>query len=218
MSSSANKNSGKSENVGKKYYVRYMLSLRCKKTMNEELKKLNTKFIILPYSAVEFPDGIEQKKVDTFKRNLRKSGLDLLNQHESLLVDKIISMIIEVIHEFDDLPNLTYSEIISKNITDVGESVLKIFTEVVGMSVIQFILIHKIDRIKEFLLYENFSLSEISKKLNYKSEEDLIAQFKKYTGLTPEHFLKLKDERNKIIAQSNQKSKENKSVKKVPVG
>lgn len=208
----------KSDNMSKKFYVRYMLSLRCKKILREELSKLETKHIILPYSAIEFPDGVEQKKISTLQRNLRRSGLDLLNLQESILIDKIINMIIEVIHEFDDLPNLNYSEILAKNIFESNESVLKIFTEVVGMSVIQFIVIHKVDRIKEFLLYDDLSLLEVSKRLNYKSEHHLIAQFKKCTGLTPAHFKKLKDERTKIILQSKQAPKEDKSFKNKPVG
>lgn len=210
-------NSLKSDMVGKKYYVRYMLSLRCKKIVRDELEKLDTKHIILSYGAIEFPDGIEQKKIITLKRNLRRSGLDLLTLHESMLIDKIISIIVDVIHEFDDLPNLNYSEIIAKNVYESNESVLKIFTEVVGMSVIQFIVFHKVDRVKEFLLYNNLSLLEISKKLNYKNEQHLVAQFRKFTGLTPTHYMHLKEERAKIITQSMRESKEKKSTKNKPV-
>ena len=188
--------------MSKKFYVRYMLSLRCKKVVRNELERLKIKYSILPYSAIEFPDGIDQKKINSFKKRLRRSGLDLLDIYESMLVEKIISTILEVVHEFEDLPNLTYSEIIVKNLSEANESVLKIFTEVVGMSVIQFIVTHKIDRIKEHLLYDDYTLAEISKRLNYKNEQYLVAQFKKYTGLTPSHFQKLKAERAKNILQS----------------
>lgn len=195
-----------------------MLSLRCKKIVREELRRLDCKHTISPFWAIVFPEDTEPHKIITLKRNLLRSGMDMLDLHESMLVDKIISTIIEIVHEFDDLPSLTYSEIIAKNIYETNESVMKIFTEVVGMSVIQFIVSQKVDRIKELLLYDDLSLLEISKKLNYKSEHHLIAQFKKYTGLTPDHFCKLKEERSKIIAQSMQESKEKMAYKNKPVG
>ena len=196
-----------------------MVSLRCKSIVKEELKKLDVKYSILPYGAIEFSDEVGQKKLHSFKRNLRKSGLDLLDLNESILIDRIISTILDMIHSFDELPKLTFSEIISKNISDDNDAVLKIFTEVVGMSVIQFIVTQKIEKIKEFLLYDDLTLAEISRLLRYKNEQHLVAQFKKYTGLTPDHFLKLKEERNKIIRQSLNESGGKKTINtNKPVG
>ncbi|TVQ00248.1 MAG: helix-turn-helix domain-containing protein [Balneolaceae bacterium] len=187
-----------------KLYVRYMVSLRCKMIVRDELKKLEIKHSILPYGAIEFLDEITQKELNTLRRNLRKSGLDLLDVRESKLVERIINTIIEVIHYFDELPKLTYSEIISKNVDEANESVLKIFSEVVGMSLIQFIVTQKVERVKEILLYEDMSLPEISYILHYKSEQHLIAQFKKYTGLTPAFFSDLKKERQNIASRNSQ--------------
>jgi AraC-like DNA-binding protein len=196
-----------------------MVSLRCKSIVKEELKKLDVKYSILPYGAIEFSDEVGQKKLHSFKRNLRKSGLDLLDLNESILIDRIISTILDLIHNFDELPKLTFSEIISKNISDDNDAVLKIFSEVVGMSVIQFIVTQKIEKIKEFLLYDDLTLAEISRLLRYKNEQHLVAQFKKYTGLTPDHFIKLKEERNKIIRQSLNESGGKKTINtNKPVG
>lgn len=218
MTSSSILTNTNSENVGKKFYVRFKLSLRCDNIVRKELKKLETNHTLLPYNAIEFPDGIEQKKVNTFNKNLQKSGMDLLNLYESLLIDKIISTIIEVIHNFDQLPSISYKDLIAENLDVASESVLKIFSEVVGMSVIQFIVIQKVDRVKEHLLYNDYSLGKISKKLNYESENHLIAQFKKITGLTPDHFQKLKEERKKLISQNKNESKEKKTAKSKPAG
>jgi len=188
--------------VNMKLYVRYMVSLRCKMVVREELRGLQIEHSILPHGGIEFPEGITNGELNTLKGNLRKSGLDLLNIHESKMVEKIINTIIEVIHYFDELPKLTYSEIIAINLGEANRPVLKIFAEVVGMSVIQFIVVHKVERIKELLLYDNLPLSEITKILNYKSEQHLIAQFKKYTGLTPLYFRELKKDRCNIASQS----------------
>jgi AraC-like DNA-binding protein len=200
-------NDGKSL-VNMKLYVRYMVSLRCRKTVKNELKKLEIKHTLLPYGAIKFHNELTQKKLNALKRNLRKSGLDLLNTRESKLIDRIISTIIEVIHSFDELPKLSYTEIICNNSGDLNESVFKIFSEVVGMSVVQFIVLQKIERIKELLLYHDLPLSEIALMLNYKNEQKLTAQFKKLTGLTPDYFLELKKERLIIASQSSKKSPE----------
>ncbi|MEX2603353.1 MAG: helix-turn-helix domain-containing protein [Gracilimonas sp.] len=194
------------DNVNMKLYVRYMVSLRCKKIVQEELKKFELKHSFSPHGAIEFLEEVSPDELDTLKRNLRRSGLILLDVVESKMVDRIIDTIIEVIHYTDELPKLSYSEIIANNLADANESVLKIFTEVVGMSVIQFIVTQKVERIKEFLLYDDLPLSEISNLLRYKSEKHLIAQFKKNTGLAPSYFEELKNERKNLAAQSLQNS------------
>ena len=181
--------------VNTKLYVRYMVSLRCKMIVKEELKKLDLQYSFSPYGGIEFLDKVTQKDLSTLKTNLQKSGLDLLNVYESKLIERIINTIIEVIHYFDELPNLSYAEIIAKNLNEANESVLKIFTEVVGMSVVQFVVVQKVERIKEFLLYDEVPLSEITKILRYKSDQHLVAQFKKVTGLTPSFFKQLKQKR-----------------------
>jgi len=178
-----------------KLYVRYMVSLRCKMIVREELKKLGIQYSILPHGAIQFLDEVTQEDLNTLKTNLQKSGLDLLDVYESKLIERIINTIIEVIHYFDELPNLNYAEIITQNFGEANESVLKIFSEVMGMSVIQFIVVQKVERTKELLLYDDVTLPEITNILRYKSEEHLIAQFKKVTGLTPSFFKQLKQKR-----------------------
>ncbi|TVR14546.1 MAG: AraC family transcriptional regulator [Balneolaceae bacterium] len=190
--------------VKTKLYVRYRVSLRCKEIVKNELKKLNIKHSILPYGGIEFHGDVSQIKLDKLRRNLQRYGLVLLDVHESLLVNRIIITISEVIHNFEKLPKLTYSEVIAKNIGETNESVLKIFSEVVGMSVVQFIILQKIERIKELLLYDDMPLAEIADLLSYKSEQHLVAQFKKVTGLNPGYFKKLKKERMIIASQRSQ--------------
>ena len=178
-----------------KLYVRYMVSARCKTIVREELNKLGIAYSISSHGGISFLEEVTQEEINTLKRNLWESGLDLLDIHESKLIDRIITSISEVIHYFDELPNLTYTEIIAQNLGDANESVLKIFSEVLGMSVIQFIVIQKVERIKELLLYDDISLSEMTYILRYKSEQHLIAQFKKITGLTPAFFKQIKQKR-----------------------
>jgi hypothetical protein len=199
--------------ANRKLYVRYMVSLRCKKIVKEELDKLDIFYNLNDYCAIEFSDDVTPKSLSTLKRNLRKKGLDLLNPEESKLIDGIITSIIEIIHNFDQLPKVTYSEIIHDKLGRENESilVLKIFFDVTGMSVVQFIVYQKIERAKELLLYYDMPIDEIANTLNYESLDKLIAQFKKYTGLTPFYFKELKSERNRI-ASSIKKASINREV------
>jgi AraC-like DNA-binding protein len=190
-----------------KLYVRYMVCLRCKMILKKELRKLEIKYAISPYGAIEFLEEVSAKKVAILKKNLKKSGLELLNIQESKLIDRIINTIIEVIHYFDELPKLHYAEILNEKLGMENKPVLKIFSDVIGISIIQFIVLQKIERVKELLLYDNLSTAEITKLLNYKSEELMINQFKKYTGLTPEHFMEFKNKRIKIISQKASEAK-----------
>ncbi len=192
-----------------KLYVRYSVSTRCTKVIKDELKKLGITYSLLPYGGIEFDDKVTYQEINTFRGNLQKSGLDLLDVYESKLVDRIITTIIEVVHGFDELPKLTYSEIIVNNLGESSVHYSKIFSDVVGMSIIQFIVLQKVDRIKELLLYEDIPLSEITTMLKYKNLEYLVAQFKKHTGLSPAYFKDLKNERMEIAAKTHKIATQN---------
>lgn len=185
--------------AGHKFYIKYMVSLRCKMIVRKELEKLDLAYTISPHGAIEFHEEVTQDELDELKKNLQRSGLELLDAANSKLIDRIIKTIIEVIHYSDELPNLSFDDIISKNIGTGNDPILKIFSDVKGMSIMQFIISQKIERIKELLLYEDLSISEITEKLRYKNEHYMIAQFKKHTGLSPAYYKKLKNERSKIL-------------------
>jgi len=187
----------------KKLYVKYMVSLRCKLVVKEELKKMGIKHAITAQGAIDFFDEIAESQFIELKKNLQKSGMELLDQNNSMLVDRIMNTIIEVIHYSDELPKLSFSDVISEKIHSGEEAILKIFSDVKGISLMQFIVIQKIERVKELLLYDDLTLPEIAGKLNYKNEQYLAAQFKKHTGLTPSYFRQLRKERMGISVQTN---------------
>jgi len=211
MSVSKSGNNSGSENVRKKLYVKFMVCLRDKIVVQSELDRLGLKYRISVQGAIEFLEVITKIQYYELKKSLSKSGLILLDEQESMLIDRIINTIVEVIHYTDKLPKISFSEIINEQTGLRDESILKIFSDVKGMSVMQFIIIQKIERAKELLLYENRSLSEIADILNYKNQDYLVAQFKKLTGLTPAFFIELKNERSKITSQSAKVSNVTKS-------
>ena len=180
------------------FYVKYMLCLRDKNIVKSVLDDQALNYRISDHGAIELLQGITKSQHQNLRMSLLRSGMYLLNQKESMLIDRIINLIVDEIHNEDILPDLTFSDIITQQRSLGEKSILKIFSDVKGVSVLQFIVIQKVERVKELLLYENRSLSEIAKFLNYKNKNFLIAQFKKITGLTPDYFKRLRKERIEV--------------------
>ena len=178
-----------------KLYIKYMVSLRCKMMVKEELKKLGLKYVVLDLGMVEVLEDITQEQRDQLKINLLRSGLELLDDKRSILVEKIKNVITELIHYSDELPTINYSDFISEKLNYDYTYLSNIFSEVKGITIQQYIIINKIERVKELLLYDELNLTEISHKLHYSSVGHLSNQFKKITGLSPSYYKQLKQKR-----------------------
>ncbi len=178
-----------------KLYIKYMVSLRCKMMVTEELKRMGLHYALIDLGMVEVLEDMTLKQRDQFKLNLALSGLELLDDKKSILIEKIKSVIVEMIHYSEELPRVNYSEHISQKLNYDYTYLSNIFSEVKGITIQQFIIIHKIERVKELLLYDELNLTEISHKLHYSSVAHLSNQFKKITGLSPSFYRKLKQKR-----------------------
>lgn len=182
-----------------KLYIKYMVSIRCKMVVKEELKKLGINCVILDLGSAEIMEDLSSEKREKLKLVLLKSGLELMDDKKSILIEKIKNIIIEMVHYTDELPRLNYSDYISQKIGQDYTHISKIFSEVKGITIEQFIIAHKIERVKELLLYDELNLTQISYMLNYSSVSHLSRQFKKVTGLTPSFFKQLKDKRRNTL-------------------
>lgn len=182
-----------------KLYIKYMVSLRCKMVVKEELKKLGLHFIVVDLGEVEVMEDLTQNQHDILKEALLKSGLELMDDKRSVLIEKIKNVIVEMVHYADELPKINYSDYISEKLHYDYTYLSNLFSEVKGVTIQQFIILHKIERVKELLLYEEFTLTEISYQLQYSSVAHLSNQFKKITGLTPSQFKLLKYKHRKPI-------------------
>jgi len=180
-------------------YIKYMVSLRCKLVVKEELKKLGLHYMNVDLGTVEILEDITQIQKQELKENLLKYGLELLDDRRNILIERIKSLIIEMIHYSDELPRVNYSEYISEQLGYDYTYLSNIFSEVKGITIQQFIIIHKIERVKELLLYDELNLTEISYQLHYSSVAHLSNQFKKITGLTPSYYKKIKKMRRKNL-------------------
>lgn len=164
--------------------------------VKEELKKLGLHFVIVDLGMVEILEDITTEQREKFGKNLLKSGLELLGDNKAILIEKIKSVITEMIHYSDELPDVNYSDYISEKLDYDYTYLANTFSEVKGITIQQYIIIHKIERVKELLLYDELNLTEISYKLHYSSVQHLSNQFKKITGLTPTFYKQLKNKRN----------------------
>ena len=182
-----------------KLFIKYMVSTRCKMVVKEELKKLGLHFMVVDLGEVDIMENISTETREQLKLALLSSGLELMDDKRAVLIEKIKNVIIDMVHYSDELPKVNYSDYISEKLNHDYTYLSNIFSEVKGITIQQFIIIHKIERAKELLLYDELNLTEISYKLNYSSVAHLSNQFKKVTGLTPSHFRQLKDKRRSPI-------------------
>ena len=178
-----------------------MVSLRCKMVVKEELKKLGLHFIVVDLGEIEIMEDISEDQRDNLKTALLDSGLELMDDKKAVLIEKVKSVIIEMVHYADELPKINYSDYISEKLKYDYTYISNLFSEVKGITIQQFIIIHKIERVKELLLYDELNLTEISYRMQYSSVAHLSNQFKKITGLTPSEFRHLKDRHRNPIEE-----------------
>lgn len=182
-----------------KLYIKYMVSRRCKMMVRDELEKLGVRYTMIDLGMVEIPQDITARKRNLLKANLLRSGLELLDDKRSILIEKIKNVVTEMIHNSDMLPKVNYSDYISEKTGYDYTYLSNVFSEVKGITIQQFIIIHKIERVKELLLYDELNLTEISYLLHYSSVAHLSNQFKKVTGLSPSFYKQLKHKRGKNL-------------------
>lgn len=163
--------------------------------VKEELIKLGLHYVLIDLGVLEILEDVTAEQREQLRVNLLRSGLELLDDKKAILIDKIKSVIIEMIHYADELPDVNYSEYISQKLDYDYTYLANVFSEVKGITIQQFIITHKIEKVKELLLYDELNLTEISYKLHYSSVAHLSNQFKKVTGLSPTFYKQLKQKR-----------------------
>ena len=179
-----------------KLYIKFMVSLRCKMIVRTELTKLGLHYVVLDLGMVDVMEDITPEQREQMKENLLRSGLELLDDKRSILIDKIKNVIIEMIHYSDEVPRVNYSDYISEKLGYDYTYLANIFSEVKGITIQQFIINHKIEKVKELLLYDEMNLTEIAYLLHYSSVAHLSNQFKKITGLSPSYYKQMKQKRS----------------------
>jgi len=178
-----------------------MVSTRCKMAVKAELNRLGLHFIVVDLGEVEIMENISMDQREQLKIGLHSAGLELMDDKRAVLIERIKNVITEMIHYSDETPKINYSDYISTKLDYDYTYLSNIFSEIKGITIQQFIIIHKIERVKELLLYDELNLTQISYKLHYSSVAHLSNQFKKITGLSPSRFKQLKHRGRKPIEE-----------------
>jgi len=169
--------------------------------VKEELKKLGLHFIIVDLGEVEIMENISVEQQEQLKIGLLNSGLELMDDKRAVLIEKIKNTVIEMVHHTDEMIKINFSDFLSEKLNHDYTYLANLFSEVQGTTISQFMITHKIERIKELIIYDELNITEIAWKMNYSSVAHLSNQFKKVTGLSPSHFKQLKDKRRRPIEE-----------------
>ena len=182
-----------------KLYIKYMVSIRCKMVVKSVLDKYGFHYGVVDLGEVEVQEHLTDEQLELIKIDLLRSGLELMDDKKAILVEKIKNVIIEMVHYEDELPKTNFSVYLSEKLDYNYTYLANLFSEVQGTTIEKFFIAHKIERVKELLVYDELNLTEIAYLLHYSSVAHLSAQFKKVTGLTPSHFKQLKDKRRSML-------------------
>jgi len=184
-----------------KLYIKYMVSNRCKIAVSDALKKLKLHFIVVDLGEVDIMENINEAQRAQLKLELLDSGLELMDDKRAMLIEKIKNVIIEMVHYSEEAIKVNFSDYLSEKLNHDYTYLANLFSEVQGTTIEQFIIVHKIERIKELIIYGELNITEIAWKMNYSSVAHLSNQFKKVTGLSPSHFKQMKDKRRSPIEE-----------------
>ena len=176
-----------------------MVCIRCKMVVKEVLTKLGLHYTSVELGEAEVLENISPEQHEQIKTALLKSGLELMDDKKSVLIQKIKNVIIELVHYSEEPLAINFSEYLSRKLNHDYTYLANLFSEVQGITIEKFLITHKIERVKELLVYNEMNLTEIAYHLHYSSVAHLSAQFKKVTGLTPSHFKKLKNKRRSML-------------------
>ncbi|UKJ06376.1 helix-turn-helix domain-containing protein [Solitalea lacus] len=171
--------------------------------LKAELEKLGLNYSQLELGEVEIKGGITEEQLKQLDKGLRKYELELMDDKRGILIEKIKSVIIELVHYTDEQLKVNLSDYLSEKLNYDYTYLANLFSEVQGITIEKFFIIHRIERVKELLVYDELSLTEISYKLHFSSVSHLSNQFKRITGLTPSYFKQLKHKRRGIVDLDN---------------
>lgn len=183
-----------------KLHIKNMVSLRCIMFVQSQLEKIGINYTSIELGEIEIQDSLKEGQLKVFQEAIGKAGLEFLKDKKSTLVEKIKSIIAEMVHYSDEFQNVNNSDYISERIGYNYTYLSNLFSEVTGVCIQKYIIQCKMERVKELMLCNELTLTEIAYKLGYSSVAHLSNQFKQITGLTPTHFKSLKDYRLRKMA------------------
>ena len=176
-----------------------MVCIRCKIVVKDELTKLGLHYKTVELGEAEIVENITDTQREAFKIALLKSGLELMDDKKSVLIQQIKNTIVELVHYSEEPLTVNFSVFLSQKLNHNYTYLANLFSEVQGTTIEKFIIAHKIERVKELLVYNELNLTQIAYLMHYSSVAHLSTQFKKVTGLTPSYFRQMKKKRRSML-------------------
>ncbi|MFI5152913.1 MAG: helix-turn-helix domain-containing protein [Chitinophagales bacterium] len=178
-----------------KLFLKYMVSIRCKMLVKEELGKLGLHYKTVELGEAEIEEDLTTAQWNELNTALKKAGIELMEDKKSILIEKIKKIIVELVHYSEEPLELNFSDYLSQKLNHNYTYLANLFSESQGITIEHFLIQHRIERIKELLIYDELNITEIAWLMHYSSVGHLSNQFKKMTGLTPSFFKKIKHKR-----------------------
>jgi len=182
-----------------KLYIKNMVCSRCKMVVKSELEKLKLQLLTVDLGEVETVVAISETKKNEIAEHLKGFGFELIDDKKSRLIDKIKTLIIDLVHHQNSPLNTNLSSYLSDQLLQDYSALSNLFSEVEDTTIEKYFINQKIEKVKELLLYDELTISEIAFQMNYSSVAYLSNQFKKITGFSPSHYKQLKDKKRRQI-------------------
>jgi len=180
-------------------YIKNMVCIRCNMLVKAELTKIGLHFSTVELGRADIIEDISLAQHDQIRTALLKSGLELMDDLKGVLVEKIKKVIIELVHYSEDPLSVNLSEYLRRRLYYNYTYMANVFSEAQGRTIERFFIEHKIERVKELLVYDELTLTEIAYKMHYSSVAHLSSQFKKITGNTASYYKQLKVKRRSML-------------------
>lgn len=184
-----------------KVFIKNMVCNRCKIVVRSEFEQLGFTILSVELGEVEIASTLEERDRDNLKKRLEEFGFELIDDKKGRIIERIKTLIIKLVHENNGDLNINLSTFLTENLNHDYHYLSSLFSEVEGKTIEKFYIAQRIEKVKELLVYDELSLSEIAYRLNYSSVAYLSSQFKKVTGLTPSFFKQAKGIKRKPLDQ-----------------
>ncbi|MCB0512302.1 MAG: helix-turn-helix transcriptional regulator [Bacteroidetes bacterium] len=181
------------------FFIKNMVCNRCITAVRNEFEQLGYTIIKIQLGEVEIAETVTDSQNALIEKALTKLGFELIDDKKNRIIEQIKTIIIQLVHHQDGALKLNLSDLLSKELHHDYNYLSNLFSEVESITIEKYFIAQKIERVKELLVYDELSLSEIANKLNYSSVAYLSNQFKKVTGLTPSHFKQVKSNKRKPL-------------------
>jgi AraC family transcriptional regulator len=182
-----------------KIYIKNMVCDRCVMAVRKQLEDLHIGYNSIQLGEVELTDEVKDEVLPVLATALEKIGFELLDDRKAKIVEKIKNTIIHLVHYEAEELNLKFSALLSDKLNLEYHYLSALFSSIEGITIEKYIILQRIEKAKELLMYDELNLSEIADRLGYSSVQHLSQQFKKTTGLTPSHFKQLRENKRKPI-------------------